>query len=91
MEIMEEVKRARLRLFGHVCRMEEGRIPRVVMEEGHRVPQSRRGRPLLTWHHCVEADLQTRGWGFYTARGLAVKSRNGYRERIVYGNRPIWT
>ena len=88
--IMEEVRRARLRLFVHICRMDEGRIPRIIMEEGHQVPQSRRGRPLLTWHLCVEADLQKRGLGFHTAGGLARKSMNKYRERIVYGNRPTW-
>jgi hypothetical protein len=88
--IFEEVRRARLRLFGHVCRMEDGRIPRSLMESGYRLPQVRPGRPQMTWHHCIEKDLEFRGEGFYSARRLAIKSRAKYREHVVYGQKPVF-
>ena len=46
--LLEDIKTKQLKLYGHVQRMEEGRLPKKVMKwspPGRR----KRGRPKLTW------------------------------------------
>lgn len=55
--ISDVIRRSRLRWFGHVCRREPEHLTRACQAvdiEGH-VP---RGRPRLTWHAQVTADLR---------------------------------
>ena len=84
----EEVARAWLRYFGHVMRMNDNRIPKILVLDGfdeRKQPNAiRRGRPLKTWLQCVRDDLASRGYGLYSARHLAIKSRDEYRRKIVY-------
>lgn len=60
------------------------------MVSGYRLLQAKPGRPQITWHHCVEKDLEVRGEGFYSARRLAIKSRAKYREHALDGNKPAF-
>lgn len=46
--IVEEVRRARLRQFGHVVRMDEDRIPKIVIENSFEGCTVGRGRPVKT-------------------------------------------
>lgn len=49
----------RLRWFGHVVRMDEGRIPQVALYSTlHGVTKRPRGRPPMKWQACVFSDLQ---------------------------------
>ena len=78
--IGEEVTKARLRYFGHVMRMDVDRTPRILVldcfDERAQPKNTRRGRPLKTWMQCVREDLGRRGYGLYSAKHLAMKSRD---------------
>ena len=55
-DIIEVLRRSRLRWFGHVSRREEDHVLRRAMEmevEGRRP----RGRPRMRWRGCVEEDM----------------------------------
>ena len=57
--IIDIIERKRLKWYGHVKRMSEERIPKLIME---RIPQERRkrGRPRKTWMEGVQAAMTTR-------------------------------
>lgn len=57
--LADHLTAARLRWFGHVMRMDEGRIPHVALHSTLRVVSKRpRGRPPMKWQTCVLKDLQ---------------------------------
>ena len=58
-DIIESIERKRLQWYGHVKRMPEERIPKLIMEW---IPQERRkrGRPRRTWMERVQAAMTTR-------------------------------
>jgi hypothetical protein len=53
------IKKKRLQWYGHVERMPENRIPKLIMEW---IPQERRkrGRPRKTWMEEVQSAMTTR-------------------------------
>ena len=54
---MKFIKAQRIRWLGHVKRMEEGAMPRTMME-GRLFTGRRKGRPRLRWMDDVVADLK---------------------------------
>ena len=59
-DILDEVQRKQLVWFGHINRMEEGRLPRQVMNW---VPpwRKKRGRPRRSWRMGIEEAMTVRG------------------------------
>jgi hypothetical protein len=59
-DIVTEIKVRRLEWLGHVVRMEDTRIPKMVFNAK---PKGRRGvgRPILRWLNDVEADIKALG------------------------------
>jgi hypothetical protein len=74
--LLDDVKTKQLQWYGHVQRMEEGRLPKGVLEwrpSGRR----KRGRPKLTWVEGIrgmmaEKGLQEEDW----------TDRNNWRKKI---------
>ena len=70
-------------------RMDDNRIPKILavdsLDERKQPKAFRRGRPLKTWMQSVRDDLASRGYGLYSARHLAIKSRDEYRRKFVIG------
>ena len=58
-DIIDIIERKRLQWYGHVKRMQEDRIPKLIMEW---IPGERRkrGRPRKTWMEGVRAAMKTR-------------------------------
>jgi hypothetical protein len=58
-DIIDIIERKRLQWYGHVKRMQEERLPRLIMEW---IPGERRkrGRPSKTWMEGVRAAMKTR-------------------------------
>jgi hypothetical protein len=58
-DIIDIIEKERLQWYGHVQRMPEDRIPKLIMEW---IPQERRkrGRPRKTWMEGVQAAMTTR-------------------------------
>ena len=54
----------RLRWLGHVCRMDEGRLPRIALFSSlfGVKKRAKRGKPPTRWEDCVRADLQALGF-----------------------------
>ena len=82
--IREEVTRARLRLFGHVTRMGEDRLPQILVDYCFKLKHKKVGKPRKCWVHCIADDMASRGFGPHSGAHLARKSKEGYRNRIVY-------
>ena len=66
-DIIDIIQKKRLQRYGHVKRMPEDRIPKLIMEW---IPLERRkrGRPRKTWMEGVQAAMTTRNlepdqWG----------------------------
>ena len=59
-DIIQTIKIARLRWLGHVKRMNEGEMPRRIMEHGI-VERRKVGRPKLRWMDCVMSDIEKLG------------------------------
>ena len=57
---MTFIKAQRIRWLGHVKRMEEGAMPRKMME-GRPFVGRRKGRPRLRWMDDAVADLKAMG------------------------------
>jgi hypothetical protein len=59
-DIVIEIKIRRLEWLGHIIRMEDTRIPKMILNTN---PEDRRGvgRPKLRWLDDVEADIKTLG------------------------------
>ena len=83
----KDVKTKELQWYGHVQRMEEGRLPKEVLEwrpSGRR----KRGRPKLTWAEGIR--------GMMGEKGLKEEDwadRNNWRRKIAWlrnGRRKMW-
>jgi hypothetical protein len=58
--LLEDIKTKQLQRYGHVQRMEEGRLPKEVLKwrpSGRR----KRGRPKLTWAEGIRGMMVKRG------------------------------
>ena len=82
-DIITEVVRARLRLYGHVVRRTESYAAQLV-DVGMKRKYGRVGRPKLTWLHGVEHSLKLRGTGLKQAKGVAMRCRDRYRKKVVF-------
>ena len=75
--LLDDIKTKQLQWYGHVQRMEEGRLPKKVMK--WRPPGRRkRGRPKLTWAEEIR--------GLMEEKGLMAKDWNGrgnWRKKII--------
>ena len=75
--LLEDIKTKQLQWYGHVQRMEEGRLPKDVMK--WRSPGRRkRGRPKLTWAEGIR--------GLMGERGLTEEdwnNRSNWRKNII--------
>ena len=77
---------ARLRWFGHVMRMDEGRIPHVALHSTlHGVTKRPRGRPPMKWQTCVFKDLQQHELPTSTADLQGYCCMRGPWRSMVYG------
>ena len=58
-DIIDIIERKRLQWYGHVKRMQEERLPKLIMEW---IPEERRkrGRPRKTWMERVQAAMEKR-------------------------------
>jgi len=58
-DVIDIIERKRLQLYGHVKRMQDERLPKLIMEW---IPGERRkrGRPRKTWMESVRAAMKTR-------------------------------
>jgi hypothetical protein len=85
LQLLVEVKKRRLQYVGHVVRMEEGRVPKKILDQhpgGRRKP----GRPRKGSLDDVTKDLEViRGWG----GGYLGQERMG--EIFRRGQGPSWT
>ena len=58
--LLDDIKTKQLQWYGHVQRMEEGRLPKEVMK--WRLPGRRkRGRPKLTWAERIRGLMEEKG------------------------------
>jgi len=85
--LLDDIKTKQLQWYGHVQRMEEGSLPKEVME--WRPPGKRkRGRPKLTWAEGIREPMGGKGlmeedW----------KDRSNWRRKIIKlsnGRRNVW-
>ena len=88
--IADEVQRERLRLFGHVSRMDSHRWGRILVEDGvNGSSNGAVGRPSKTGLQCVQSDVRGRmkstEFGLRQAADLARRSRNRFRNELVFG------
>ncbi len=58
-DIMDIIEKKRLQWYGHVKRMPEERIPKLIMEWTP-TERRKRGRPRKTWIEGVQAAMATR-------------------------------
>jgi hypothetical protein len=85
--IVKWVKGQRIRLLGHLERMEEDRTPKKIFTqelEGSR----RKGRPRKRWEEEVERDLQVLGVRRW--RKL-MTDRRMWKDIVRQGQSPLWT
>ena len=75
--LLDDIKTKQLQWYGHVQRMEEGRLPKEVMK--WRLPGRRkRGRPKLSWAEGIR--------GMMGEKGLLDEDwndRHNWRKRII--------
>ena len=58
--LLEDIKTKQLKWYGHVQRMEEGRLPKNVMKWS-RPGRRKRGRPKLTWAKEIRGLMEEKG------------------------------
>ena len=85
--LLDDIKTKQLQRYGHVQRMEEGRLPKEVLkwsQPGRR----KRGRPKLTWAEGIR--------GLVGEKGLKKEDWNdssNWKKKIIYllnGRRKMW-
>ena len=82
--LSEACRQARLRYYGHLCRLPEGRAPISAL---HATAGPRRqGRPTTTWAELVAADARTRGLCCDDLHRLA-PDRDLYRGQVAHAPR----
>ena len=84
--IEEEIQKRRLRWFGHVCRMNDNRLPRKLLWRDRPTEwRIQRSAPKKTWLKNIEDDLKNQRLSAIEARDVA-KNRQEWK-RIVNGVR----
>jgi hypothetical protein len=78
-DVIDIIEQKRLQWYGHVKRMPEGRIPKLIMDW---IPRERRkiGRPKKMWMEGVQAAMTTRNLETF-------QCRNREEWRLVSGRR----
>ena len=76
--LLEDIKTKQLKWYGHVQRMEEGRLPKIVMKCSP-PGRKKRGRPKLTWAEDIiglmeEKGLMEEDWN----------DRDKWRKKVIY-------
>ena len=77
------VRLARLRWLGHVWRMEDSRIPKMIMFSELTKGKRPQHRPFLRWRDCVRHDLQH--FGLPAVWHILAAQRHLWRMRILSG------
>ena len=72
--VESQLRSKRLRWFGHICRMADSKLPRLLMY-GQLVGQNFRGRPRTVWNDVVVFDIHNLQLTLYTHDAL---------------NKPVW-
>ena len=75
------LEKRRLKLLGHVFRMNSDRIPNKSIEWQPRNGRRNRGRPKMTWRSTIRKDLEKRNLTWNRARDLA-QDRQGWRTLL---------
>ena len=65
LSVDSQLRSKRLRWFGHICRMSDSRLPKVLMH-GHLVGQDCGGRPRVVWNDVVWSDIHKWNLNCYT-------------------------
>lgn len=79
-EVTDRIQQRRLRYFGHVVRMKDGRYPKTAMYGGVH-GKRRRGRPKKRWMDTIKEDCEALGLTIYQANTIA-QERNTWRNTI---------
>jgi len=79
-DIAERIEARRLRYFSHVVRMDQHRLPNIVLY-GRVEGKRHRGRPRKRWLDIVTDDCYHRGWSIVEATHLAT-DRQRWRTYI---------
>ena len=77
------VRLARLRWLGHVWRMEDSRIPKMILFSELTRGKRPQHRPFLRWRDCVRHDLQH--FGLPTVWHILAAQRHLWRMKILSG------
>jgi hypothetical protein len=84
-KLSEMCRQYRLRYYGHLCRLQPGRLPHTALTK--EAPGLRRqGRPLSAWMDLLVADAATRGLSTTDLQALA-EDVVTYRKQVVYAPR----
>ena len=86
-DINQRIQQRRLRYFGHICRMQNERYPKIAME-GYVHGQRSRGRPKKRWIDTVRDDCGKAGLNLPDAKRLAMDRA---RWRIFVNELPMRT
>jgi len=82
--LLDDIKTKQLQWYGHVQRMEEGRLPKEVMK-WRPTGRRKRGRPKLTWAEEIR--------GLMGEKGLMEEDwndRSNWRKKIIYLSNGRW-
>ena len=79
-DIVGDIAKRRLRYFGHIPRMDNGRYPKIAFN-GYVHGQRRRGRPKKRWSDVVRADCNFMGMTVNSAARNS-SDRDGWRKSI---------
>ena len=79
-DIVGDIAKRRLRYFGHISRMDDGRYPKIAFN-GYVHGQRRRGRPKKRWIDVVRADCNYMGMTVNSAARNS-SDRDGWRKSI---------
>lgn len=80
-DVISRIQQRRLRYFGHICRMGNGRYPLIAMN-GYVHGQRGRGRPKKRWIDMINDDCEAMGTTLSEASRQAL-DRGGWRRSIV--------
>jgi hypothetical protein len=83
MDIVQKIKRRRLRYYGHVVRMSPERFPSIAMMFGRVHGARQRGRPRKRWHNNIEEDIREMGMDAVQASRLAACDREQWRTSVM--------
>ena len=80
------IRLSRLRYFGHIIRMDDSRLPKIVLHSEINMGKRGRGRPQKNYRACIKEDLKCFGMETESAKLLNTASdRNKWRKLINQG------